>query len=106
MADSYPAGPRKVAPPHPGVVLAGTLDDARISLRQAARAIGMSPTGLNKVLHGRGPVTAGTALRIAAYLGGAPELWLRMQMDFDLWHERQALAGILQAIEPAGKAAA
>jgi len=105
-ADSYPAGPRMVAPVHPGQAIAGALEDSRISVRQAARSIGMSPAGLNKVLLGQGPVTAGTALRIAAYLGGTPELWLRMQNDFDLWHEREELAGILQAIEPASKAAA
>lgn len=98
---SYPTDGRKVAPPHPGGVVADVLDSARISMRQAAAAIGMSPTGLNKVLTGQSPVTAATALRLAAYIGGSPELWMRMQADFDLWHEGQRLAAELKAIVPA-----
>jgi addiction module HigA family antidote len=98
---SIPAGPRKVAPPHPGEILATALEDARVSLRQAAKAIGMSPTGLNKVLLGQSPVTPATALRISAYIGSTPELWLRLQAEYDLWFERQRLADELKRIEPA-----
>lgn len=98
---SITAKPRKVAPPHPGSIIAGLLEENRISMRQAATAIGMSPTGLNKVLLGESPVTAATALRISAYLGGTPELYLRLQADLDLWNARQDLAAELAAIVPA-----
>lgn len=98
MMASFPARPRKVAPLHPGQVIAGILDDKRVSLRQTAKAIGMSPTGLSKVLTGKSPVTAETALRIAAYFRpgkkldtATPELWLRMQAAHDLWHAKQAI---------------
>lgn len=105
MADSFPARSRQVAPPHPGEVISGALDDARITRRQAAAAIGLSPTGLNKVLNAQGPVTASTALRLAAYLGGSPDLWLRLQAEYDLWHERERLAAELAAIRPASEQA-
>lgn len=92
---------RKVAPLHPGAVLADAIEDANISMREVARAIGMSPNGLNKVLNGASPVTPETALRLARYLGtDDPEVWLRMQMDFDLWHARTAMKEKLAAIVP------
>jgi plasmid maintenance system antidote protein VapI len=38
-------------------------------MRQVARAIDMSPNGLNKVLNGGSPVTSETALRLAGHFG-------------------------------------
>ncbi len=107
MMASFPARPRKVAPMHPGLVIAGILDERRVSLRTTAKAIGMSPTGLGKVLRGESPVTAETAWRIAAYFRPAkrlesanPELWLRMQASYDLWHAKQAIGEmVLTGIE-------
>ncbi len=101
MAKSIPAGPIKRAPLHPGEVIADILDDNRISMRAAAKAIGMSPTGLEKVLKGKGPVTPDTALRLEAYFGNEhPELWLDMQQNYDLYHARARLAGALKKITP------
>lgn len=99
---SLPTEGRKVAPPHPGSVIADALQGAGISMRQAAIAVGMTPNGLHKVLAGKTPVTASTALRIEAYLGGSAEVYLGLQVDFDLWHERERLAAELGAIVPAG----
>ena len=82
---SYPARPRKVAPPHPGMIVADILDVKCISLRTAAAAIGMSSTGLAKVLEGQSPVTPDTALRFGTWLGNGPELWLNLQQAYDLW---------------------
>jgi len=98
---SLPAGPRQVAPPHPGSVIADALAGAGISMRQAAKAIGMSPTGLNKVLLGESPVTPATALKISAFIGSEAEMWMGLQVDYDLWHERRRLATELAAIVPA-----
>jgi addiction module HigA family antidote len=83
-------------------VIADIIDTNRVSLRAAARAIGMSAPGLEKVLKGRGPVTAGTAARLEAWFGneGGAVLWLTMQRDYDLWHARQALRAELAAIVP------
>jgi plasmid maintenance system antidote protein VapI len=43
------------------------------------------------------------ALRIGKFCGNGPELWLRMQVTYDLWHARQAMAGALDHI-PTAKA--
>jgi len=101
MAKSLPLGPIKRPPTHPGQVIAGILDDNRISMRAAAKAIGLSPSGLEKVLNGKGPVMPETALLIEAYLGNEhPELWLDMQQAYDLYYARQRLAPRLKKITP------
>lgn len=100
MAEPKPRT-RKVAPIHPGAVLADMIEGAGLSMREVARAIDMSPNGLNKVLNGASPVTPETALLLARYLGtDDPEVWLRMQMAFNLWHARIAMKDKLAAIVP------
>jgi addiction module HigA family antidote len=70
----YPARQRKVAPLHPGQVIGGILEDQRISVRAAAKAIGMSHNALANVIAGRSAVTAEMALRLGKYFGNGPEL--------------------------------
>jgi addiction module HigA family antidote len=101
-ADELSGAEPKVPPLHPGAVIADILDDQRVSLRTCAAAIGMSPTGLSKVLTGKSPVTPDTALRIALYFNNeaGAALWLNLQQASDLWHARARLAGELKAIKP------
>ena len=101
-----PARHRKTAPAHPGTVVADILDEQRLSLRQAAAAIGLSPTGLAKVLNGQSPVTPETALRLGTWLGNGPELWLNLQQAYDLWHARERLGTDLSKIKPIDRNAA
>lgn len=88
------------APDHPGALAADILDEQRLSARAAAKALGMSHTGLVKVLNGESPVTASTALRFGAYFGNGPALWLNLQQAYDLWHAERELAGALKKIVP------
>ena len=106
MAKSLPAGPLRRPPTHPGYLLAGMLEEQGISPRAAAKAIGMSHTGLVKVLKGQAPVAPATALRVGKWLGNGPELWLNMQQACDLWHAERKLAGALAKIEQLPRGAA
>src|SRR5687767_1585887 len=96
-----PARKRKGVPPHPGLMAASILDENHVSARQAAIAMGgMTPAGLGKVLKGKAPVTAETALRFGVYFGNGPALWLGLQADYDLWHQGEALRAELAKIKP------
>jgi addiction module HigA family antidote len=81
--------------------MADLIED-RASLREAAKAIGVSHTGLQKVLDGTNGVTAQMALRFAAYVGNerSARLWLDMQRDYDLWIHGDKLRAELKAIKP------
>ena len=92
------SGARTAAPVHPGPIAAETIDDLGMSWRDAAKRLGMSPNGLNKVLNGKTPVTPETALRLSAFIGLPPETWLRMQNAYDLWHARLKIADSLGKI--------
>lgn len=79
---------RMYNPPHPGEVLREWLPE-NMTVTQAATELHISRVTLSKVLNGRAGVTASMALRLAAWLGTSPDVWLGMQTQFDLWQAEQ-----------------
>lgn len=81
---------RMFNPPHPGEVLKdGVFEGGGISVTDAARQLGISRVQLSRLLNGRAGVSADMAIRLAMWLGGSPESWLRMQTDYDLWQSQR-----------------
>ena len=86
-------------PTHPGEVLREIVFPAvEPGKAEIARMLGVSRQHLYDVLGERRPVTPRMALRLAKLLGGSPDLWLRMQMDFDLRTEAARMTAELAAI--------
>ncbi len=84
---------RKRAPNHPGTLLREVILPAmRVSVAQAAREMGVSRQQLYKILAGDRAITAEMATRLGKYCGNGPELWLNMQIAFDLWNAQNRLA--------------
>jgi addiction module HigA family antidote len=75
-------------PPHPGEVLKEYLPE-HVSVTVAAKKLGVSRQAFSAILNGRAGITADMALRLAKALGTSPDLWLGMQMQFDLWQAKQ-----------------
>lgn len=75
-------------PSHPGEVLRTRLPE-RMTVTDAAQALKVSRVTLSKVLNARCGVTAAMALRLSAWLGTPPDIWLDMQTRWDLWQARQ-----------------
>ena len=73
-----------LAPIHPGEHLAGILDALEISQGRLAKAIGVTPRRLDRIIHHQASNTADTALRIGAALGMTPDFWLNIQRVYDL----------------------
>jgi addiction module HigA family antidote len=74
-------------PTHPGGILKRHyLEPLKISIAQAALALGVSRKTLSKIVNERGAVTPDMALRLAQALHTTPELWLNLQRTYDLWH--------------------
>jgi addiction module HigA family antidote len=59
---------------------------------QAAKELGVSLNRLNELVLGKRGVTADTALRLARFLKTSPQLWMRLQADWDL-HQAMARVG-------------
>jgi addiction module HigA family antidote len=56
---------------------------------EAARRLGISLNRLNEIVLGKRGITADTALRLARYLKTSPQLWMRLQADWDLHRAMQ-----------------
>lgn len=75
-------------PAHPGEILREWLPE-EMTVTQAAKELQISRVTLSKVLNGKAGVTAGMALRLSAWLGTTPDVWLGMQTQWDLWLAKQ-----------------
>lgn len=72
-------------PIHPGeILLEEFLMPMGISINKLAREIDVPPGRISTIVNGKRTITADTALRLAAYFGTSPELWLNLQADYDL----------------------
>lgn len=86
-------------PPHPGDTLKDdVLPALGLSVTDAAEQLGVSHVVLSRVLNGRAAISAEMAIRLAQWLQGSPEAWLRAQLQYDLWHaEQQSTAKVKPA---------
>lgn len=76
-------------PPHPGeFITAVYLEPNRISGRELADKLGVSPSTLSRVLNGSSRVTPEMALRLSKAIGRSAESWLALQDAHDLWLAR------------------
>lgn len=81
---------RMYNPPHPGETLKeDILPDLGLSVTEAAGQLGVSRATLSRVINGRAAISADMAIRLAQWLGGSAEVWLRAQLQYDLWHAEQ-----------------
>jgi addiction module HigA family antidote len=79
-------------PAHPGQILKEEiLEPLGISVAEAALKLGVSRQSLPGVLNERIGITPNMALRIAKAFGGTPDVWLREQLAYDLWHAKQTI---------------
>jgi addiction module HigA family antidote len=77
------------APRSPGQLLKDALQGSGGAQDLHAVRLGISRRRLNEILNERRSVTADSALRLARYLGTAPEFWLESQTAHDLAEARR-----------------
>jgi addiction module HigA family antidote len=76
-------------PPHPGEVIRELgLVPLKLSVTDAARALGVTRKALSELLNGRAGVSPAMALRLAKAFDTSPEMWLNLQQQYDLWRAR------------------
>jgi addiction module HigA family antidote len=99
MAEYLVKNSPKRRPTHPGAILReDVLPAMTISVSEFARRLGVSRQVVHRILAETHGITPEMALRIGEFLGNGPELWLRMQQDYDLWHARNAMKPTLDRI--------
>jgi len=79
--------PRNRPPTHPGsLLLEEFLRPLGVSQSAFAIRLGISFPRLNEIVRGKRSVTPDTALRLERVLGLPANVWLGLQLDWDLWH--------------------
>lgn len=69
----------------PGNVLqAEFMDPLGVSQNRLARDIDVPPSRIHGIVHGKRPITADMAMRLAKYFQTSAEMWLNLQSHFEL----------------------
>ena len=77
-------------PPHPGEIIKSLcLEPLRVTVTEAAKALGVSRKTLSAILNGRAGVSPEMAVRLSIAFGTSSESWLNQQTQYDLWHVEQ-----------------
>jgi antitoxin HigA-1 len=93
-------------PTHPGAILReDVLPAIGEAVAGAARKLGVTRQHLHRILAEKAPVSPEMAIRLGKFCGNGPELWLRMQQAYDLWHAERTLKTEIAKI-PTAKARA
>jgi antitoxin HigA-1 len=72
-------------PPHPGIsVRINCLEPLGLSIARAAKVLGVTRQALNNLVSGKSGVSPEMAVRLSKAFGSTPEVWLGMQIDYDL----------------------
>jgi addiction module HigA family antidote len=81
-------------PPHPGEsVRYDCLEPLGLSVTDGAKALGVTRQALNNLVNGKSGISPEMAIRLEKAFGGGAQIWLGLQMDYDLAqamkHERE-----------------
>ena len=72
-------------PPHPGrIVRQDCIEPLGLTITAAAKALGVTRQALNNLVNGKAGVSPEMAVRLSKAFGSSPEMWLRLQANFDL----------------------
>lgn len=76
---------RMKTPPHPGrIIRQECLEPLGLSVTTAARELGVTRQAFNNVVNGKAGISPEMAIRLAKAFGSTPEVWLGLQMQYDL----------------------
>jgi addiction module HigA family antidote len=82
-------------PPHPGEhIRHDCIEPLGLSVTAAAKALGVARQTLNNVINGKSGISPEMAIRLSKAFGGSPDVWLAMQMAYDLAHAQKKASKI------------
>lgn len=91
--------PTHGAPTHPGeMLLEEFLVPMGLTQRELANGIRVPYQRVNELVNGRRGVTPHTALRLAKFFGTSPDVWMSLQLRWDLYHAQREESAELDRI--------
>ena len=90
-------------PPHPGrIVRQECIEALGLTVTAAAKGLGVTRKALSELVNGKSGISPEMAVRLSKAFGSTPELWLGLQMDYDLAQIQSKAAKIkVQKLAPA-----
>jgi len=86
-------------PPHPGEVLKyDVIEDAGLTVNEAALRLGVSRVTLSRVLNCHAAVSPSLAVRLEKAGAGTARMWLNLQAAYDLAIAKEAEYGAIQPL--------
>ena len=83
--------PTNRSPIHPGeMLLEEFLEPMGLSQRDLADGILVPYQRVNELVNGKRGITPSTALRLARFFGTTPDLWMNLQLRWDLYHAERS----------------
>jgi antitoxin HigA-1 len=93
-------------PTHPGALLReDILPAVQKSKTEIADLLGISRQHLHNILAEKKPVTPDVAVLLGTLFGDGPEIWVRMQAAYDVWHSQRKMKEKVSHIVPLPRAA-
>lgn len=94
------------APTHPGAILReDVLPALGISVTEMAQHLHVTRQQLHRVLAEDAGISPEMAIRVGKLCGNGPDLWMNMQLAYDLWHAQRKLGhrkiAAIPTLEPA-----
>jgi addiction module HigA family antidote len=81
---------------HPGRILAREMEARELSANALALKLRVPANRISEIVAGNRGISPETALRLGRYFGTGPELWNRLQADYDLAEVEQKLGKIIR----------
>lgn len=95
---------KKLKPMHPGEVLREEfLIPLKMSAGALARVCGLPRTRIERIANEQTGISADTALRLGKALNTTAQLWLNLQIDYDIQVAKRDLGRLLDRIETVNK---
>jgi len=86
-------------PVHPGEILAAEfLEPMGLSQYRLAKDIDVPARRINEIVLGKRGITADTALRLARYFGTSPDVWLNLQVRYELDKARLSIGAAIASL--------
>ena len=72
-------------PPHPGrIVRQECIEPLGLTVTEAAERLGVTRQALNNLVNEKAGISPEMSIRLSKAFGSSPEIWLGMQMEYDL----------------------
>jgi addiction module HigA family antidote len=80
---------RMLSRPHPGELLQEVLEGQMLSVSDLAKLLDVDPATVSGILQEQASVTPEMSRKLGELLNQTPDLWHRLQAEYDEWQESQ-----------------